>query len=284
MTSMRPTLPPLIRPVAYSKALQQPHCFFIRGKRFAPSLVIPHLVKYDDIAVFAPTVFGNPNLAGTDSLNAGNPRHCIFRRPKVGKFLNKVHGCSTPGQLPDRSVFNVWFSGGLLFHDSVSLLQRSSAPATLRRKNCSKLQSHTTDLPAFPWLRPEARRRQGRRRCPYVQGLFLRGCCTAAAVSQFPLADGGRSAFPCTASADRRRFRRAPHPRAAAVSYAQPSQPALAWLARRQSAHVIVGTAAVFCSSRRTQTCLRNLAGGCYFAKRAPPAFFSTERRNDCTM
>ena len=269
------------RTVRRSHAFQDAHRLLIGRQRLAPSLPIPNLVVSDDIAVLATAEFGDSYLSGADSLDTGDASHSKFRRSQISNFLHKVHSDPTPGHTSDRSVFESWFSSGLCHSRVILLLLSSEKELTLQPS-----ATESSGLPSLPWG-PEARRRLLHTKPTIVVPGSTE---VAAATISSSAGDSERG------SAERRRhdkplalalweksgpFVRLDLKRAAAVFHFDflladmtPCRSAdrrrhQDGATRTRAAAAVISRPAFSLSSRSG----RNLAGGRYFAKRAPPAF-----------
>ncbi len=124
MTSVRLPPPSILGAITAPHAVDIGQSFRVHVLRALERLEIPHLVKDDDVAIPAPAVLCQSNLACADAFYAGNPGDGEFRRTFVNNLLNKIHDYASPGQTFDRSMPYLRFSSGLC-HDSVTSIQLS---------------------------------------------------------------------------------------------------------------------------------------------------------------
>ncbi len=86
------------------KARHQIAKLLIECPGLEPFLNVPHLVEQDDIAVPAPTVLRDTDLARADAFHAGGASHVEFWRSQVGNFFNEIHDDTPASQSSDRSL------------------------------------------------------------------------------------------------------------------------------------------------------------------------------------
>ena len=123
MTSMR-LPPPPFRPIARPHALDRGQSLRINFHGTSEHLIIPHFVKFDEIAVLAAAILRHPDLTDADALHARESGDRILRGAVINNIFNKVHENASPRHSLGGSEPYLRFSSGLC-HNPVTSLQLS---------------------------------------------------------------------------------------------------------------------------------------------------------------